>query len=67
MVFGLKYYLPDSEIAILNLNVRINVESAQDASGLVLTEANQVAVCNNIKRYTDIYPSGLLKSKCIDN
>lgn len=56
MVFGLKYYRPDGEIAILNLNVRINIESAQDASGQVLPEANQVAVCNYIKGQTDIYP-----------
>ena len=68
---GIKFYRPDGEItkadeqAILNSCAEVNAQSLQNSQELTLPEVSQTAVDNYIKRYTDIYPSYLLKNKRI--
>lgn len=68
---GIKFYRPDGEItkadeqAILNSNAEVNTQSLQNGQEHVLPEVSAIAVDNYIKRYTDIYPSNLLKNKRI--
>ena len=68
---GIKFYRPDGEItkvderAILNSNAEVDTQSLQSTDELALPEVSQTAIDNYIKRYTDIYPSNLLKNKRI--
>ena len=68
---GIKFYRPDGEItkadehAILNSSAEIDTQSLQNSQELTLPKVSQTAVDNYIKRYTDIYPSDLLKNKRI--
>lgn len=68
---GIKFYRPDGEItkadeqAILNSSAEVNTQSLQDSQELTLPNVSQTAVDNYIKRYTDVYPSDLLKNKRI--
>ena len=67
---GIKFYRPDGEITKADEQVILN-STAELPHQLALTdsidlpEVSSLAVDNYIKRYTDIYPSDLLKNKCI--